>query len=111
MTRSTSTLALGLLLTFSAPCALATAADPGEQILLERAAFWRAQQRLDMAAETLNKLLALNPNQPDAIYQLGSIAAQRGDPSGARKYFDRLRQMAVANPRAAALAATLSPAA
>jgi hypothetical protein len=111
MMRSTSTLALGLLLTFSAPCALAVAADPGEQILLDRAAYWRAQQRLDMATEMLNKLLRLNPNQPDALYQLGSIAAQRGDLSRAGNYFDRLRQMASSDRRAAELVAILSPSA
>ena len=103
MKPSTSTVALGLLLTLSAPCRLAVAADPGEQILLDRAAYWRAQQRPEMAAGMLAKVLALNPNQPDALYQLGMLATQRGDQAEANVYFARLRQMAASDPRAAEL--------
>ncbi len=103
MKSSKSTVALGLLLSLAVPAGAALAADPGEQILLQRAAFWRAQQRLDMVTETLNKILALNPSQPDALYRLGLLAVQRGDPGGAQSYFDRLRQMAASDPRAAEL--------
>lgn len=111
MKPTTSTVALGLLLSLASPCGVVLAAtDPGEQLLLERAAFWRAQQRLDLAAETLNKVLGLNPSQPDALYQLGGLAMQRGDLSGARSYFERLRQMAPSDRRAAELTLTLPPA-
>jgi hypothetical protein len=103
MKPSTSTVALGLLLSLSAPCGVVMAADPAEQLLLERAAFWRAQQRLDLTVATLNKVLALNPSQPDALYQLAMLAVQRGDQGGAESYFDRLRQMAASDPRAAEL--------
>jgi hypothetical protein len=107
MKPSTSTVALGLLLSLSAPCGVVmAAADPAEQLLLERAAFWRAQQRLDLTVATLNKVLALNPSQPDALYQLATLAVQRGDPGGAQSYFDRLRQMAASDPRAAELMRT-----
>jgi len=109
MKPSTSAVALGLLLSLAIPAVAALASDPGEQILLQRAAFWRAQQRLDMVTETLNKVLALNPSQPDALYQLGLLAIQRGDTGGAQLYFDRLRQMAAADPRAAELMQALSP--
>jgi cellulose synthase operon protein C len=98
MKPSTSTVALGLLLSLSAPCRLAVAADPGEQILLDRAAYWRAQQRPDMAADMLNKVLALNPSQPDALYQLGMLAAQRGDQAGESPHFARLRQLGWRRP-------------
>ena len=104
MKPTTSTVALGLLLSLASPCANALAAtDPGEQVLLARAAFWRAQQRPDLAADTLNKVLALNASQPDALYQLGDLATQRGDLGSATAYFDRLRQMAPGNPHAAEL--------
>jgi hypothetical protein len=109
MKTSTSTVALGLLLSLAVPAGAALAADPGEQILLQRAAFWRTQQRLDMVTETLNKILALNPSQPDALYQLGMLAMQRGDTGGAQPYFDRLRQMAATDTRAAELVQALSP--
>ena len=49
MKPSTSTLAFGLLLSVAAPCSAALAVDPGAQILLERANFWRVQQRYDLA--------------------------------------------------------------
>ena len=73
------------------------------EILLDRAAFWRSQQRVDLAAEILGKVLALNPSQPDALYQLGALAMQRGDTGAADAYFDRLRQMAPSDLRAAEL--------
>jgi hypothetical protein len=104
MKPSTSTIALGLLLSLTAPCGVALAGTaPGEQILLDRAAFWRSQQRLDLATETLGKVLALNPSQPDALYQLGALATECGDLNAAGVYFDRLRQMAPSDPRAAEL--------
>lgn len=110
MKPSTSTLAFGLLLSVAAPCGAAFAVDPGAQILLERANFWRVQQRYDLAAQMINKVLALDPGQPDALYQAGVLARQRGDDGAAQAYFDRLRQVAPADTRVAADAGTQAPA-
>ena len=107
MRRSAGTLAVGLLLSVALPTGVAMASDPGEQLMLERANYWRAQHRLDVVGDILNKLLAANPDQPDALYQQGMLAMDRGDPGGARQYFDRLRQLAPGDARAAELVAAL----
>jgi hypothetical protein len=86
----------------------AVAADPGEQLLLERANFWRQQHRLDLAGDILNKILSQNPTQPDALYAHGSLALEQGRPGEATQYFDRLRQLAPSNPRAAELVGSLA---
>jgi hypothetical protein len=103
MKPSTSTVAFGLLLSVAAPCGVALAMHPGIQILLEQANFWRAQQRYDLAAKSIDKLLALDPAQPDALYQAGLLARQRGDSEAAQAYFDRLRRAAPSDPRAGEL--------
>ena len=106
MRRSAGTLAVSLLLSVALPAAgIAAAADPGEQIMLARANYWRSQHRLDLAGDILGKILAVNPNQPDALYQRGLLAQEQGDRGGAAQYFDRLRQLAPADTRAAQLAA------
>ena len=103
MKPSTSTVAFGLLLSVAAPCGVALAMPSGIQILLEQANFWRTQQRYDLAAKSIDKLLALDPAQPDALYQAGLLARQRGDGEAAQVYFDRLRRAAPSDPRAGEL--------
>jgi cellulose synthase operon protein C len=107
MRRSAGTLAMGLLLSVALPAGVALASDPSEQLMLERANYWRTQQRLDVVSDILNKLLAANPDQPDALYQQGALAMQRGDSGTAQQYFDRLRQLASSDARAAELLAAL----
>ncbi|HWB50658.1 MAG TPA: cellulose synthase subunit BcsC-related outer membrane protein [Stellaceae bacterium] len=105
-----STLAVGLLLSVALPTGAVRAADPGEQLLLERANFWRTQHRPDLAGAILGKILASNPDQPDALYQRGMLAMEQGDRGGAQQYFDRLRGLAAADKHAGELLAALTPA-
>lgn len=107
MKPSTSTLALGLLLSVAAPCGTVRAMDSGTQILLERANYWRSHQRFDLASEMVNKVLWLEPRQPDALYQAALLAAHRGDNAAAQAYLGRLRQVASADPHGAELVAAL----
>lgn len=107
MRRSAGPLAVGLLLSVALPMSAVMAADSGEQTMLEQASYWRTQHRVDVASEILNKVLAANPNQPDALYQLGVLAVERGDHTAARQYFVRLRQLAPGDTRAAELVASL----
>jgi cellulose synthase operon protein C len=107
MRRSAGTLAMGLLLSVALPTGAALASNPTEQAMLAQANYWRAQDRLDVVTQILNKVLALNPDQPDALYQQGTLAAQRGDRVGAQQFFSRLRQLAPGDARAAQLAAAL----
>ncbi len=101
--------AVGLLLSVGMPAGGALAADPGEQILLQRANFWRTQHRPDLAGDILGKILATNPSQPDALYQRGQLALEQGDHGGAEQYFDRLRTLASADGHAAELLALSQP--
>jgi hypothetical protein len=107
MNASANSLAVGLLLSVAVPSGIASAADPGEQLMLERAAYWRTQHRADLAGQILGKLLSTNPSQPDALYQKGLLAREQGDNGGAQQYFDRLRQLAAADKRATELVAAL----
>ncbi len=54
------------------------------------------------AEDWLRKALALQPNQPQALYQLAEIQFRRGDRQGARGLLDRHLQV-VSNPSADAL--------
>jgi hypothetical protein len=103
MRRSSGKFAFGLLLSVALPAGAAMASDPAEQLMLERADYWRMQHRLDVVSDILNKILAANPRQPDALYQQTLLAMERGDRGGAQQYLDRLQQLAPADPRAAEL--------
>ena len=107
MRRSAGSLAMGLLLSVALPAGVALATDPSEQAMLAQANYWREQHRPDVVGEILDKVLALNPDQPDALYQRGMLALQRGDRIGAEQFFGRLRQLAPGDTRAAELAAAL----
>jgi len=96
-----STLAASLLLSVALPAGFAIAADPGEQLMLERANYWRAQHRFDLVRDILGKILAANPMQPDALYQQGLLAMEQGDRFSAQHYFDRLRLLALDDGRTA----------
>lgn len=109
MRRSPGAVAAGLLLSVALSGGVARASDPGEQLMLERADFWRAQHRLDLVRDILDKLLALNPDQADALYQRGMLALQQGDRGSAGQYFDRLRLLAPADRRAAELVSAAAP--
>lgn len=108
MKPSPGTLAFGLLLSVAVPASAAFAADAGEQLMLERANYWRSQQRLDIAENILRKLLAFNPSQPDALYQRGMLARAQGNRVEAEQYFNRLRLLAATDRHAAELAAGLA---
>jgi hypothetical protein len=105
--RKSSTVAVGLLLSIALPGIAMAAADPGEQLMLERAKYWRAQHRPDVVGNILNKLLSLNPRQPDALYQQGLLALEQGRRDEAQRYFDRLRQLVPSDQHAAELFVTL----
>ena len=108
MKPSPGSLAFGLLLSVAIPSGVVLAVDTGERLMLERADYWRSQQRPDIAENILSKLLTLNPSQPDALYQQGMMARGHGNRGDAEQYFNRLRLLAAANSRAAALIAALA---
>src|SRR6185437_9949151 len=96
-------LALGLLLTAAIPPAAVRAADSAEQILLDKANYWRLKERPDLARDSLDKLLQISPGQPDALYAYAVLELQQGNVTEARGYLGRLQQSAPKDGRVAAL--------
>lgn len=96
-------LALGLLLATAIPSAPIHAAPSAEQILLDKANYWRLKDRPDLAIEALQKLLGINPNQPDALYQYGMLQVQQGKIDEAKGYLARLQKASPSSPRIADL--------
>ncbi|HTW54677.1 MAG TPA: tetratricopeptide repeat protein [Stellaceae bacterium] len=64
-----------------------------EQVLLEKANFWRLKDRPDLAAEALNQVLAIDPNNPDALFQYGMLSMQQNKPADAQRYLAKLQQV------------------
>lgn len=107
MTTSTlrpNLIALGVLAAFA--CGAAAQEDP-VRLLVTKGRYWQERGRGDRAADAWQKILRLNPNQPDALYGMGRMEADAGRAEGARAYLDRLRTVQPGSPLVARLAQTL----
>lgn len=72
-------------------------------LLFEQAAMWRERNRLDLAAQSLRKILESQPDNAEALFQLGSIELQNQHFDQVRTIIARLRQIDPSEPRAAEL--------
>ena len=95
--------------TATAPAAASTPAPDNTrastvQQLVEQARHWQQRGRADLAGQTWQKLLGVDPRQPDALHGLATqrVEAGRFDEAGA--YLARLRQVNPSHPGLAALA-------
>ncbi|MFM0322514.1 cellulose biosynthesis protein BcsC [Caballeronia glebae] len=70
-----------------------TAADP-LNVLIDQGKYWQAHKRGDLAEQAWQKVLRINPKQPDALFGMGMVLADRKDGSGAQQYLAQLRQVA-----------------
>jgi cellulose synthase operon protein C len=112
-------LALALLLSVLVPLgaasiAAAVAQENAQEVLLDKANYWRLKDRPDLAAEALNKLLEIEPNNPDALFLYGELAVQQNKPADAQRYLAKLQQVApdsahVADLQAAIRAGKIGP--
>jgi tetratricopeptide (TPR) repeat protein len=89
------------------PIPVAVAQENAEAVLLDKANYWRLKDRPDLAAEALNKLLEINPNNPDALFQYGELSIQMNKPADAQRYLAKLQQVAPDNPHIADLQAAI----
>ncbi|HML10150.1 MAG TPA: tetratricopeptide repeat protein [Stellaceae bacterium] len=78
-----------------------------EQVLLEKANYWRLKERPDLAAEALTQLLTINPNNPEALFQFGMLSVQASKPADAQRYLGKLQQVAPNDPHIADLQAAI----
>jgi tetratricopeptide (TPR) repeat protein len=70
------------------------AGSRGFGILLDQANYWSAQGRPELAQQALERLLMLEPNNPDVLATAAEVAAQNGDRQNAEAYLTRLNQTA-----------------
>jgi tetratricopeptide (TPR) repeat protein len=100
-------LALALLLAAAIPGGVALADPAVEQLLLDKANYWRLKDRPDLAAEALNKLLEISPNNPDALFQYGMVSVQQNKMDEARRYLAKLQEVSPDSPHIADLQNTI----
>jgi cellulose synthase operon protein C len=99
MRLSALTLALSLVsvcsLTLpSAAFAQAQASADPLNVLINQGKYWQTHHRGDLAEQAWQKVLSIDPKQPDALFGMGMVLADRKDGSGAQKYLARLRAVA-----------------
>ncbi|KIG06819.1 cellulose synthase domain-containing protein [Caballeronia concitans] len=68
-------------------------ADP-LNVLIDQGKYWQAHKRGDLAEQAWQKVLRIDPKQPDALFGMGMVLADRKDGSGAQQYLAQLRQVA-----------------
>jgi cellulose synthase operon protein C len=83
------------------------ATNEAQEVLVQQARYWQARERPDLAAEAWQRLLQSNPAHEEALYQLGLLAAGRGDSAAATRYLERLTTGNPASPQIAGLSLAL----
>ncbi|CAG2151228.1 cellulose biosynthesis protein BcsC [Cupriavidus plantarum] len=83
-------LMFGLLATLAAS---AGAQEDPVKVLVDQGKYWQARGRADRAAESWQKILRLDPNQPEALYGMGVAELEAGRADSARSYLDRLNRV------------------
>ncbi|CAB3751984.1 cellulose synthase subunit BcsC-related outer membrane protein [Paraburkholderia humisilvae] len=104
-------LVVGVLLAFSAAVPVAVdaqaPANDALKVLIEEGKYWQAHRRGDLAEQSWQKVLRVDPKQPDALYGMGIVLADRKDRNGAQQYLARLREVAPNYPSIGELARRL----
>jgi predicted Zn-dependent protease len=77
--------------------------SPVYGLLFEQAAMWRERNRFDLAAQSLRKILESQPDNTEALFQLGSVELQSQHFEQVRATISRLRQIDPTDPRATEL--------
>lgn len=91
-------LVIGVALTLGAGAAASAfaQAQPNDpmNVLIDQGKYWQSHKRGDLAEQAWLKVLRIDPKQPDALYGMGIVMADRKDGAGAQQYLARLRQVA-----------------
>ncbi|ALD91017.1 Tetratricopeptide repeats [Cupriavidus gilardii CR3] len=100
MSRSPLISAAAVLIVPALPATAQTAAAPAVAPsanaelarLLSSARMWEAKNRADLARNALDKILTIEPQQPDALLLLAQIELRSNRPAEAQRILQRLRQ-------------------
>ncbi|OLS63036.1 cellulose biosynthesis protein BcsC [Pseudomonas putida] len=84
------TLAVGLLAALSCTATHAELSANGKA-LLEQGQYWQGRKDKARASEAWRKLLLIDPQQSDAIYNLGLIELDSDRPANAKRYLEQLK--------------------
>ncbi len=87
--------------------ALGRTSSRAAAILLDQANYWSAQGRPAMALSALERLIALEPNNPEVLATAAEVAIQSGDRAVAEGYLARISQLAPNSPAALRASAAL----
>lgn len=69
------------------------------EVLFEQAEFWRDRQRADLASQTLQRVLLVDPGNREALYRLARNALDDGRLERAEEWEGRLTSAAPGDPR------------
>lgn len=86
------TLAMSLLAALSVPAVFAQ--EPAVKALLEQGKYWQSRENSERAAEAWQKLLKLNPNQPEALGGMAVVEASNKRFEEAARYIAQLKKVA-----------------
>ena len=78
------------------------------QFLQQKAIYWQNHGRSDLAANTWEQLLLVDPRNPDALAALAMIANQSGEKQKAINYLDRLKSVAPESPDIARITSAMN---
>ena len=78
----------------ASPDALAQASKDPLNVLIDQGKYWQSHQRGDLAEQAWLKVLRIDPKQPDALFGMGMVLADRKDGAGAQQYLARLKAVA-----------------
>ncbi|MFM0503870.1 cellulose synthase subunit BcsC-related outer membrane protein [Paraburkholderia caffeinilytica] len=82
----------------ASPDALAQASKDPLNVLIDQGKYWQSHHRGDLAEQAWQKVLRIDPKQPDALYGMGMVLADRKDGAGAQQYLARLKAVAPTYP-------------
>ncbi|MFD2752886.1 cellulose synthase subunit BcsC-related outer membrane protein [Comamonas terrae] len=101
-------IAIAALLCCTSSMAQSGASEAVEAELLRTAQMWSGRQRADLARQSIEKLLSINPRSPQGLAALGDIALQEGKTQEAQSILARLQSIHPSSQSARDLAALIN---
>lgn len=92
---------LGFIAALGTPALLAQ--DAAARALIEQGQYWQSQGNSERATEAWQKLLRMNPRQPEALYGLARAELDARRPDAAARYLEELRRASPGSPLVARL--------